>query len=228
MYRFYVSKEQIADDKVYIEGTDVNHIKNVLRLEQGDWIIACDKEGTDYVSRISDISSEQVILEVEKVQDSDKMEFIIQKAVELGVSEIVPVAMKRCVVKLDDKKADKKAKRWQTIAEAAAKQSGRGIIPKVANPVNIKEAFDIAGSLEYNMIPYELQDGIQESRKIVKESCTKSSVGIFIGPEGGFEKEEVEEAISKGIKPISLGKRILRTETAGMAIVSIMMFEMQD
>lgn len=245
MYRFYVSKEQIADDKIYIDGTDVNHIKNVLRLEKGDWIIACDKDGKDYVSRISDMSSEQVLLDVEKVQDSDtelpckivlfqglpkkdKMEFIIQKAVELGVSEIVPVAMKRCVVKLDDKKADKKTKRWQTIAESAAKQSGRGIIPKVANPVSIKEAFDIAGGLEYNMIPYELQDGIEESRKIVKEGCTKKSVGIFIGPEGGFEKEEVDEAISKGVKPISLGKRILRTETAGMAIVSIMMFEMQD
>ena len=186
MYRFYVSKEQITDDKVYIDGTDVNHIKNVLRLEKGDWIIACDKEGTDYVSRISDISSERVVLNIEKVQDSDtelpckivlfqglpkkdKMEFIIQKAVELGVSKIVPVAMKRCVVKLDDKKADKKAKRWQTIAEAAAKQSGRGIIPEVTNPVSIKEAFDIACGLEYNMIPYELQDGIEKSREIVKE-----------------------------------------------------------
>ena len=121
MYRFYVSKEQITDDKVYIDGTDVNHIKNVLRLEKGDWIIACDKEGMDYVSRISDISSERVVLNIEKVQDSDtelpckivlfqglpkkdKMEFIIQKAVELGVSKIVPVAMKRCVVRLDDKK----------------------------------------------------------------------------------------------------------------------------
>ena len=231
MYRFYVSKEQITDDKVYIDGTDVNHIKNVLRLEKGDWIIACDKEGMDYVSRISDISSERVVLNIEKVQDSDtelpckivlfqglpkkdKMEFIIQKAVELGVSKIVPVAMKRCVVRLDDKKADKKAKRWQTIAEAAAKQSGRGIIPEVTNPVNI--------------IPYELQDGIEKSREIVKEGCTKKSVGIFIGPEGGFEKEEVEEAVSRGIKPISLGKRILRTETAGIAVVSIMMFEMQD
>lgn len=245
MYRFYVSKEQITDDKVYIDGTDVNHIKNVLRLEKGDWIIACDKEGTDYVSRISDISSERIVLNIEKVQDSDtelpckivlfqglpkkdKMEFIIQKAVELGVSKIVPVAMKRCVVKLDDKKADKKAKRWQTIAEAAAKQSGRGIIPEVTNPVSIKEAFDIACGLEYNMIPYELQDGIEKSREIVKEGCTKKSVGIFIGPEGGFEKEEVEEAVSRGIKPISLGKRILRTETAGIAVVSIMMFEMQD
>ena len=245
MYRFYVSKEQITDDKVYIDGTDVNHIKNVLRLEKGDWIIACDKEGMDYVSRISDISSERVVLNIEKVQDSDtelpckivlfqglpkkdKMEFIIQKAVELGVSKIVPVAMKRCVVKLDDKKADKKAKRWQTIAEAAAKQSGRGIIPEVTNPVSIKEAFDIACGLEYNMIPYELQDGIEKSREIVKEGCTKKSVVIFIGPEGGFEKDEVEEAVSRGIKPISLGKRILRTETAGIAVVSIMMFEMQD
>ena len=182
MYRFYVSKEQIAADKIYIEGTDVNHIKNVLRLEKGDWIIACDKEGTDYISRINTLSSEQILLDVEKVQDSDtelpckivlfqgipkkdKMEFIIQKAVELGVSEIVPVAMKRCVVKLDDKKSDKKAKRWQAIAEAAAKQSGRGIIPKVANPVSIKEAFDIAGSLEYNMIHMSYRTELKSREK---------------------------------------------------------------
>ena len=133
------------------------------------------------------------------------------------------------MVKLsEDKKIKKKTERWQAIAEAAAKQCDRGIIPVVHEPVTMGQAFDMASSLEYNMIPYELQDGIEESRKIVKESCTKKSVGIFIGPEGGFEKEEVEEAISKGIKPISLGKRILRTETAGMAIVSIMMFEMQD
>ena len=245
MYRFYVDKSQIGNDIVTIDGTDVNHIKNVLRLEKGDWIIACDGEGSDYVSRISELNSQYVEAVVEKVQDTDselgcrmvlfqglpkkdKMEFIIQKAVELGASEIVPVMTKRCVVKLgDEKKAKKKQERWQTIAEAAAKQSGRGIIPEVHEPVSLKNAFDIASSLEYNMIPYELQDGMDESRKIVEEACTKKSVGIFIGPEGGFEKEEVNEAIERDIHPISLGKRILRTETAGMSLLSIMMFQMQ-
>jgi len=246
MYRFYVDKSQIGDDKVTIEGSDVNHIKNVLRLEKGDWIIACDGDGNDYISRISELSQQCIEAVIEKVQETDselgchmvlfqglpkkeKMEFIIQKAVELGVSEVVPVMTKRCVVKIgDEKKAKKKQERWQTIAEAAAKQSGRGIIPKVHEPVSLKNAFDIASSLEYNMIPYELQDGMEESRKIVAEACTKSSAGIFIGPEGGFEKEEVDEAVSRGIHPISLGKRILRTETAGMSLLSIMMFQMQQ
>lgn len=245
MYRFYVEADCISNDIITITGSDVNHIKNVLRLEKGDWLIACDGDGRDYVSRISEISSEYVRLGVEKVQETDtelnnkivlfqglpkkdKMEFIIQKAVELGVSEIVPVAMKRCVVKLDSGKAGKKQERWQMIAEAAAKQSGRGIIPKVHKPVSLKEAFDIARSLEYNMIPYELQDGIEKSREIVYEACSKSSVGIFIGPEGGYEQEEVEKAVELGIRPVTLGKRVLRTETAGMALLSIMMFQMQD
>lgn len=245
MYRFYVSREQINGNMVEITGSDVNHIKNVLRLNTGDWIIACDGEGMDYVSRISEIKGDFVSLAVEKVQDTDtelgcrvvlfqgipkkdKMEFIIQKAVELGVNEIVPVAMSRCVVKLDEEKADKKRKRWQSISEAAAKQSGRGIIPNVNKPVSLSEAFDIAAGLEYNMIPYELQDGMAASRKIVDDACTKSSVGIFIGPEGGLEKYEIDEAVRRNIKPITLGKRILRTETAGIALLAVMMFQMQD
>ena len=246
MYRFYIGQDQIQEDEIHILDSDVNHIRNVLRLEPGDWLVACDGEGTDYVCRIQSLSPDDVTLSIEKKQESgteldtritlfqgipkkDKMEFIIQKAVELGVYEIVPVMMKRCVVKLsEDKKIKKKTERWQAIAEAAAKQCDRGIIPVVHEPVTMGQAFDMASSLEYNMIPYELQDGIEKSREIVKEGCTKKSVGIFIGPEGGFEKEEVEEAVSRGIKPISLGKRILRTETAGIAVVSIMMFEMQD
>lgn len=245
MYRFYVSKENINNDKISITGTDVNHIKNVLRLEKGSWIIACDGNGTDYISRITDMDSHCVNLGIEKIQKTDtelgtklvlfqglpkgdKMELIIQKTVELGVSEIVPVLTKRCVVKLSENKAAKKQERWQSIAEAAAKQSGRGIIPKVHIPVTLKKAFDIASSLEYNMIPYELQDGIDESRKIVAKACSKKSAGIFIGPEGGFEKEEVAQAVGMGIYPVTLGKRILRTETAGMAFISILMFAMQD
>ncbi len=245
MYRFYVNEEQIGGDNIVITGSDVNHIKNVLRLEKGDWIIACDGNGKDYVSRIGEISSESVILNVEKEQSSDteldcrivlfqglpkkdKMEFIIQKAVELGVTDIVPVSMKRCVVKLDGSKAKKKQERWQSIAEAAAKQSGRGIIPRVSEMVSLKEAFDIAADLEYNMIPYELQDGIEQSRKIVDEACTKNSIGIFIGPEGGFDESEVALAEAAGAHTMTLGHRILRTETAGLAALSILMFELDN
>lgn len=246
MYRFYISEEQIAENEITIQGSDVNHIRNVLRLEEGDWVIACNGQGKDYVSRIRSIEKEQVILWVEKVQDTgtelatkitlfqgipkkEKMEFIIQKAVELGVYEIVPVMMKRCVVKFsDDKKLKKKQERWQAIAEAAAKQCDRGIIPVVHKPVSMEEAFDMAKSLEYNMIPYELQDGIDKSRELVSHACRQSSVGIFIGPEGGFEAKEVEQAVANGMEPITLGKRILRTETAGMALLAIMMFQMQQ
>lgn len=245
MYRFYVSQEQIEEKQIHIVDSDVNHIKNVLRLEKGDWIVACDAEGTDYVCRIQEMSGTEITVSVEKIQESgteldtritlfqgipkkEKMEFIIQKAVELGVYEIVPVMMKRCVVKLsDEKKMQKKQERWQAIAEAAAKQCDRGIIPTVHLPVTMTEAFDMAGSLEYNMIPYELQDGIEVSRTIVNEACKHSSVGIFIGPEGGLEQEEVEQAVAMGAHPMTLGKRILRTETAGMALLSIMMFQLQ-
>lgn len=246
VYRFYISEEQIQEDEICIQGSDVNHIRNVLRLEVGDWVVACDGRDRDYVSRIHEIEKELVRLHVEKVQPTgtelpvritlfqgipkkDKMEFIIQKSVELGVYEIVPVMMKRCVVKLgDEKKAKKKQERWQSIAEAAAKQCDRGIIPVVHEPVTMEEAIDMAKKLDYNMIPYELQDGIDYSREIVAHACSQDSVGIFIGPEGGFEADEVARAVACGMEAITLGKRILRTETAGMALLSIMMFQMQQ
>lgn len=245
MYRFYVGPGQIRDGQVSITGSDVNHIKNVLRLQQGDWLTACDKAGMDYIGRIQALSPGEVILSIEKVQATgteldtqitlfqglpkkEKMEFIIQKAVELGVYRIVPVMMKRCVVRLqEEKKLQRKQERWQAIAEAAAKQCDRGIVPQVCAPVTMEEAFDMAASLEYNMIPYELQEGIQDSRRIVAEACGSKSLGIFIGPEGGFEPEEVEAARALGAHPLTLGKRILRTETAGMALLSILMFQMQ-
>ena len=246
MYRFYISEEQICENEISISGPDVNHIKNVLRLEPGDWVVACNGMGKDFICRIADLSKEEVRLNIEKTQETgtelparitlfqglpkkDKMELIIQKTVELGVYEIVPVQMKRSVVKItDEKKLLKKQERWQTIAEAAAKQCDRGIIPKVLAPVSMEEAVDMARKLDYNMIPYELQDGIDRSREIVKDACTRESVGIFIGPEGGFDPEEVEKAIACGVEPITLGKRILRTETAGMALLAIMMFQLQQ
>lgn len=245
MYRFYVSADQLAEKEVFISGGDVNHIKNVLRLEVGDWIVACDGNGTDYVSRIQSICSDEVVASIEKVQPTgtelpvritlfqgmpkkDKLELIIQKAVELGACEIVPVMTKRTVVKLSEKKKiNKRLERWQSIAYAAAKQCDRGIIPTVHKPVSYEEALAMADQLDYNVIPYELQTGMEEARKIVDQACKQRFLGIFIGPEGGFEPEEVERAMTRNIHPMTLGKRILRTETAGMALLSILMFQMQ-
>ena len=245
MYRFYVSADQLAEKEVFISGGDVNHIKNVLRLEVGDWIVACDGNGTDYVSRIQSICSDEVVASIEKVQPTgtelpvritlfqgmpkkDKLELIIQKAVELGACEIVPVMTKRTVVKLsEEKKINKRLERWQSIAYAAAKQCDRGIIPTVHKPVSYEEALAMADQLDYNVIPYELQTGMEEARKIVDQACKQRSLGIFIGPEGGFEPEEVERAMTRNIHPMTLGKRILRSETAGMALLSILMFQMQ-
>ena len=245
MYRFYVSADQLAEKEVFISGGDVNHIKNVLRLEVGDWIVACDGNGTDYVSRIQSICSDEVVASIEKVQPTgtelpvritlfqgmpkkDKLELIIQKAVELGACEIVPVMTKRTVVKLsEEKKINKRLERWQSIAYAAAKQCDRGIIPTVHKPVSYEEALAMADQLDYNVIPYELQTGMEEARKIVDQACKQRSLGIFIGPEGGFEPEEVERAMTRNIHTMTLGKRILRTETAGMALLSILMFQMQ-
>ena len=245
MYRFYVSADQLAEKEGFISGGDVNHIKNVLRLEVGDWIVACDGNGTDYVSRIQSICSDEVVASIEKVQPTgtelpvritlfqgmpkkDKLELIIQKAVELGACEIVPVMTKRTVVKLsEEKKINKRLERWQSIAYAAAKQCDRGIIPTVHKPVSYEEALAMADQLDYNVIPYELQTGMEEARKIVDQACKQRSLGIFIGPEGGFEPEEVERAMTRNIHPMTLGKRILRTETAGMALLSILMFQMQ-
>ena len=245
MYRFYVSADQLAEKEVFISGGDVNHIKNVLRLEVGDWIVACDGNGTDYVSRIQSICSDEVVASIEKVQPTgtelpvritlfqgmpkkDKLELIIQKAVELGACEIVPVMTKRTVVKLsEEKKINKRLERWQSIAYAAAKQCDRGIIPTVHKPVSYEEALAMADQLDYNVIPYEPQTGMEEARKIVDQACKQRSLGIFIGPEGGFEPEEVERAMTRNIHPMTLGKRILRTETAGMSLLSILMFQMQ-
>ena len=214
MYRFYVSADQLAEKEVFISGGDVNHIKNVLRLEVGDWIVACDGNGTDYVSRIQSICSDEVVASIEKVQPTgtelpvritlfqgmpkkDKLELIIQKAVELGACEIVPVMTKRTVVKLsEEKKINKRLERWQSIAYAAAKQCDRGIIPTVHKPVSYEEALAMADQLDYNVIPYELQTGMEEARKIVDQACKQRSLGIFIGPEGGFEPEEVEKHTS--------------------------------
>lgn len=244
MYRFFVPDGQIHQGCAEIAGDDVNHIKNVLRMEKGDPLVISCGQGTDYYCIIKNIRSDQIDLEVERempvrtelplpitlfqaLPKADKMEWIIQKAVELGAVEIVPVRTRRCVVRLDESRAAKKRQRWQSIAEAAAKQSGRGIIPAVHEVVSFTDALRYAAQLDNCIIPYELFDDMAETQKTIGNICAGTSIGIFIGPEGGFERGEIEQAMREGVAPISLGRRILRTETAGLAILSVLMFRIE-
>lgn len=153
---------------------------------------------------------------------------IVQKAVELGAYQVIPVSTRRSVVKLDEKKALKKVERWQQIALSAAKQAGRGYIPQVADVMSYPEALSYAKNLDVVLIPYELAEGMKETKEIIESIVPGQSVGIFIGPEGGFEKEEVELALEWGAKAVTLGRRILRTETAGLAMLSVLMFRLEE
>lgn len=156
------------------------------------------------------------------------MELIVQKAVELGAYEIVPVNMKRSIVKIDNaKKEQARISRWQTIADEASKQSRRGILPKVHGLVSYKEALSMAKNLDIVILPYELAKDMSYTRRILSEIEKGQSIGIFIGPEGGFDDDEIEQAIECGFKPITLGNRILRTETAGLAILAMLVYELE-
>nr|MBP3599341.1 16S rRNA (uracil(1498)-N(3))-methyltransferase [Eubacterium sp.] len=245
MYRFFVPAEQIFDGFAEIVGDDVNHIRNVLRMENGEKVVISCGQGIDYYCIIKDVQAQCVVLDIveetpvttelpvklvlfQALPKADKMELIIQKAIELGAYEVVPVRTKRSVVKLDEKKAAKKQQRWQAIAEAAAKQSGRGIVPQIHEVVSFSEALSMAKELAVGVIPYELYDDMEQTTEVLEQICDKESIGIFIGPEGGFERGEVEKAMEAGIQPISLGKRILRTETAGLAILSVLMFRIES
>lgn len=245
MYRFFVPAEQIYDEYAEITGDDVNHIKNVLRMGTGEKVVISGGQGTDYYCIIRDVRSECIVLDIERKEPvktelpvrivlfqalpkADKMEFVIQKAIELGAAEIVPVRTRRSVVRLDEKKAVKKVQRWQTIAEAAAKQSGRGMIPQVHEVLSFQDALRYAGELEHCVIPYELYDDMRATTEAMDKVCGGKSIGIFIGPEGGFERGEVTQAMETGVMPISLGKRILRTETAGLAVLSVLMFRLES
>ena len=156
------------------------------------------------------------------------MELIVQKAVELGVDTVIPVAAKRCVVKLDDKKAAAKIARWQGIAEAAAKQSKRSVVPEVTDVMNFSQAVKKAADMDVRIIPYELAEGMEKTREIISSLRPGQDIAVFIGPEGGFEDSEIQMAVENGIEPITLGKRILRTETAGMTVLSWIMYQLEE
>ena len=244
MYHFFVSEEQINGENAYIEGSDVNHIANVLRMKPGEELLISAKGDWDYLCKIVDIETDRVNLKVlesmeqrelpvnitllQGIPKSDKLEMIIQKAVELGVNEIIPVKTKRVVVKIDEKKVDTKVNRWNAIAESAAKQSKRSIIPKVHEPMSIDNALEIVKDFGVKLIPYENADGIDKTRKILDGMDKTKEIAVFIGPEGGYEEAEVERIKNSGFEVITLGKRILRTETAGLALLSNIMIRLED
>lgn len=245
MYQFFVNPEQICGKDIWITGSDVNHIKNVLRMKIGEEIaVSNGEDNKEYRCEISEIGEDEIRCHLLFVKEdglelpskvylfqglpkADKMELIIQKAVELGVYEVIPVATKRAVVKLDEKKAKTKIVRWQGISEAAAKQSKRRVIPEIKEVMTFKQAIAYAESMDVKLIPYELAEGMETTKEIIEGLMPGQSVAIFIGPEGGFEEVEVEAAMENGIKPITLGKRILRTETAGFTILSWIMYHLE-
>ena len=244
MHHFFVGPSQVQEDKICIEGSDINHMKNVLRMKIGELLEVNDGCGNLYLCEIEEFAEDAAWVKIKERYDAetelpskiylfqglpkgDKMELIIQKAVELGVYEIIPVATKRAVVKLDEKKAAKKVQRWNAISESGAKQSGRGIIPKVTEVLTFSKALEKAKELDIVLIPYEKAKGMDATWQAMQSVAPRKSVGIFIGPEGGFEVDEVEKARESGAVTVSLGKRILRTETAGLMILSVLMYYLE-
>ena len=246
MNHFFVSGIGEKNGQICITGDDVNHIKNVLRMKIGEALLISDGEGTDYHCSISAFENEEVLCQVldkessstepsvsfflfQGLPKSDKLEHIIQKSVELGVYEVIPVEMVRSVVKYDAKKQKAKQERWQKIAEGAAKQSHRGIIPEVKAPITMKAALDYAKeNLDLILIPYENFKNMKSTKKVISAIQPGMKVGFFVGPEGGLDPTEVKAAEEAGAVPISLGNRILRTETAPLMLLSVLMFQMEE
>lgn len=245
MYHFFVEPDQIEEERITILGEDVNHIGNVLRMKPGEKVLISAEGEMDRLCGIEEIRRDEVIcriLEVRKENNelparihlyqglpkSDKMELIIQKAVELGAYRIVPVSTKNTVVKLDAKKAESKVKRWNAIALAAAKQSKRSVIPEVAPVISFGQALEEVNGFDLKLIPYENADGMAKTRELLGKAAPGQDIAVFIGPEGGFDPGEIEKAKDAGTEPVTLGKRILRTETAGLCILSALMMQLDD
>lgn len=247
MPKFFVKSNQINDNKVIIIGEDVNHIKNVLRLNIDDDIQVCNLEtAQNYMCGINKINNEAIECNIFKkinseaesnihinifqgIPKSDKMELIIQKCVELGANEITPVEMKRCVAKINDKDKVKKILRWQKISEVAAKQCGRDIVPKINEATNIKNICNLIKKYDIVLLAYENEEENVLKNELLKLKGNKSlKIAVIIGPEGGIDKEEVDSLKENGAKVITLGKRILRTETVAFVLVSIIMYELGD
>ena len=246
MYQFFVEPSQIQGNRITITGSDVNHIKNVLRMKSGEEIaVSNGSDGKEYRCGILSLEEEEIVCELRFIREdglelssriylfqglpkADKMELIIQKAVELGAYEIIPVAAKRCVVKLNEKKEASKLTRWQEIAKAAAKQSKRGIIPRVQKVMSFSEAVAYSRDIQVKMIPYELAEGMEKTKEMIEGISPGQDIAVFIGPGGGFDPEEIALAMKNEVMPVTLGRHILRTETAGMAVLSILMYHLEQ
>lgn len=252
MHRFFVNPSQVnlMKNQIVIKGEDLKHISKVLRLKNGDVVEVCDGLNSEYISKIESINKEDVMLSIidkknstkeppiqvvlyQGIPKSTKMDLIIQKATELGITNIVPVEMERTIVKFkSDKDKNKKIDRWQKISIEAAKQSKRGILPTVQPPFNFIDAIEHSKMNDINILPYENEDNkgfrhiINSLSKETRDSIKK--IGIWIGPEGGFDKSEIDKALKNNLHLITLGPRILRTETAGFTILSIVMYELGD
>ncbi|MDO4976382.1 MAG: 16S rRNA (uracil(1498)-N(3))-methyltransferase [Eubacteriales bacterium] len=247
MFQFFIDADEIMEDGIHIKNPQsVNHIKNVLRMKPGEKIrLCCEAKEKEYTCSIISLDSEEIFAQIEDIDGEsrelpceitlyqglpkgDKMELIIQKAVEIGASRIVPVATKRSVVKLDEKRAKKKVDRWNLIAESAAKQSKRNRIPQVTSIMTYAMAIEDAKDCSSVLIPYEDARGMSHTREVMESMKGQASIGIFIGPEGGFEDKEVEMVKEIGGHVITLGHRILRTETAGLTTLSILSYLLEE
>ena len=247
MYKFFVNDEQIVENKINIIGEDVNHIKNVLRLEVEEKICVCSKETSiSFLCKIIELKNDSVVCEIlEEIDEttetscyvhifqglpkSDKLEFIIEKCTEIGVKEITPVVMKRTIVKLDEKDKTKKVVSWQKIAEVAAKQSKRDSILKVNNVINFKNIFENVNDYDILLVAYE-EEKENTLKKILRDYKDKENlkIAVVIGPEGGIDETEISLAKENKFIPITLGKRILRTETAPLVVASNIVYELED
>lgn len=245
MYHFFAEPSQIKEKMIYIQGPDVNHIQHVLRMKPGEQVSVSDGQGKEYLCEIDCYEQGTAVLKIlsigsgegelpsriflfQGLPKGDKMELIIQKAVELGVYEVIPVATKRTVVKLDPKKAGKKTERWNAISLSAAKQCRRSLVPKVRQVMTFGQALSYGADLDTLLMPYEWEQDMEKTKNVIAALKPGQSIGVFIGPEGGFEDSEAERAVREGAIPITLGKRILRTETAGLVAVSVLMYHLEQ
>ncbi|MCI8453015.1 MAG: 16S rRNA (uracil(1498)-N(3))-methyltransferase [Lachnospiraceae bacterium] len=245
MHHFFTETEFFTKSEAVITGPDVNHIRNVLRMKPGERILLSDGKGTNCLCELMEVGAERVTARIlpEAVTDTelpvevtlyqglpkgDKMDYIVQKCVELGVSRIVPTEMERCVARLDAKRAEARRKRWQAVAESAAKQSKRMRMPMLTGPVQFADAVRAAGEYDLALIPYEASEslsgagGMKRTRELIGGLKPGSRAAVLIGPEGGFSDSEIETALAGGLFPVTLGKRILRTETAGLFVLAAM------
>ena len=243
--KFFIDKSAIKGGTCVILGGDAAHISKVLRLSIGDEVVLCDGEGTDYDAKISSVGKSEVGFSIlneypcesepkvfvtlfQGIPKASKMEYIIQKCTELGIANIVPVMTKRTVVKLENAQVEqKKLERWNKIAQEAVKQCGRGRVPTVDAVCDIKDIKNMISDFDLFLVAYEDEENIS-LKSVLKNAGAVNKIGIVIGPEGGFEKAEVEMLISAGAKSVSLGKRILRTETAGHTVLTAVLYELGE